>query len=123
MAKPQDPANSVVIKAVAIRWDERRIIFLEFRRATTVADVKSFAGKDRQDARKKHPEHIGDRCNLADIFRKPILRRPLNGAPRAALGDISLISRGRLGPLVLELSFLTVCVRIGLPVPCDGRKT
>jgi len=33
IAKPQDPANSIVTKAAAIRWDERRIIFLEFLKA------------------------------------------------------------------------------------------
>src|SRR5436190_9129053 len=52
MAKPQDPTNSIVTKAVATRWDEKRIIFLEFRRATKVAGVKSSADKDRQDAHK-----------------------------------------------------------------------
>jgi len=29
-----------------------------------IAEVKSFAGKDRQDAHKKQPEHISDRFNL-----------------------------------------------------------
>src|SRR5947207_4768967 len=68
IANPQDPANNIVTKAVAIRWGERRIIFLEFRRATKVADVKSFAGKDRQDAHKGSENASAIAAIWLDIF-------------------------------------------------------
>jgi hypothetical protein len=51
MAKPQDPANSIVTKAVAIRCGERHH-YPEFQKGSEGRGVKSFAGKDRQDAHK-----------------------------------------------------------------------
>src|ERR1043165_1225348 len=108
MAKP--PANNIATKAAAIRWDERRIIFLGSRTATKVADVKSSAGKDRQDAHKRQPQCIRDRFDPPDIFANEFCV-----APRAVLAFGSARIRDAsdkprlIGGLVLDLCFSLPC--------------
>jgi hypothetical protein len=87
IANPQDPANSVVTKAAAIRRDERRIIFLEFRRAMKVADVKPSAGKERQDAHKSSP-------NTPSIAASWLTFSPTDIASPVGASEIFLTSRG-----------------------------